>query len=154
VFSEILVSAIGLGFSLFLFILSRKFPPSTQPGVPGAAFFPGIVAVVIFALAMVQVVRIAVKRTRPGGGEKAEDSGQNKKNIIRIIEIVLLMLLYSLLWMFNLGHFLLNSTVIFIPVALLYGGAVEREWWKTSIFVVILVVFIYCLFKFLLKVPI
>jgi uncharacterized membrane protein len=153
-FPEILVSVIGLGFSLFLFILSRKFPPSSQPGVPSAAFFPAIIAVIIFALAMVQVIRIAVKWKKTNKGEKPANPARNKKNVIRLVEIVLLMILYSLLWMFNFGHFLVNSIVIFIPIGILFGGAVEREWWKTSIFIVVLVTFIYCLFKFLLKIPI
>lgn len=153
-FAEILVSAVGLGFSLFLFILSRRFPVSSQPGVPGSAFFPTIVAVLIFAFSAVQVIGTVVKRIKIQKDGSTEDTGQKRKNIIHVIEIVLLLVLYSLLWLFNIGHFLANSIVIFIPIALLYGGAVEREWWKTSIFIVVLVVFIYCFFKYFLKVPI
>lgn len=156
---ELLVCIISLAFSLFLFVLSRQFPPSTQPGMPGPAFFPGIVAIAIFGLSLAQLIIAFVKRKKipPGGRTVQPDTGQNQselKQAVRIGEIVLLILLYALLWIYNIGNFLINSIVIFIPISMLYGGARERQWWKTSIFVVVLVVFNYVLFKYLLKVAI
>ena len=159
VFVELLVCVIALAFSLFLFVLSLQFPPSTQAGVPSAAFFPGIVSAVIFGLSLTQLIinLIKQKKIRSDGGttQPGTEQGQSAwKQALRIVEIVLLILLYSLLWIFNVGHFLVNSIVIFIPISMLYGGGRERQWWKTSIFVVVLVVFIYVLFKYLLKVAI
>ena len=156
---ELLVCVIGIAFSLFLFALSRQFPPAPQIGMPGAAFFPGIVSGVLFGLSLTQLIITLIKRRKiSSGGETTQTASEQpqsgRKQIFRIIGIVLLVLLYALLWMYNVGHFIINSIVIFIPISILYGGARERQWWKTAIFVVVLVMFIYVLFIYLLKIAI
>jgi hypothetical protein len=150
-FSELLVTCAGLGFSIFLFVVSGSFPQSTQAGVPSAAFFPQVVAVIIFGLSGAQLARTLVTRIRNGNGAEKE-AVANKRNIIHIVEVLLLVILYCLLWKYNIGHYVINSIVIFIPIAMIFGGSTEREWWKTCIFIVVLVAFIYCLFKFVLRV--
>jgi hypothetical protein len=150
VFVEITVCAVSLIFSVFLFTLSRQFPPSPHPLMPGPAFFPFLVAAAVFSLSLAQLVITLVKRKKTGSGEEAAQP--ERKHTLRIVIIILLILLYALLWMYHIGHFLINSIAVFIPVSMLYGGAKERQWWKTSLFVVVLVVLTYVLFKYLLKV--
>ena len=156
---EIVVYLIGLIFGLFLFVVSRGFPPASQAGLPGAAFFPGIVSTVIIGLSLILLVTALIKRwkTRSTGGETQASTEQSKfarKQAFRVIGVVLLIFLYALLWGLNIGNFLINSIVIFIPISMLYGGARERKWWKTVIFVVVLIVLTYILFTTFLRVSI
>ena len=158
-FIEIVVSVIGLAFGVFLLVGARQFPPATQPGMPGAAFFPYIVSVVILILSIATLVIALAKRKRmqsnSGNTEPDAKQAQFARNqAFRIAGVVLLSLFYALLWHLNIGNFLINSLVFFIPIAILYDGAKERPWWKTAIFVSVLVVFIYILFKYVLRVAI
>ena len=191
---RLLVLALGLGYSLFLFIHALAFPDSYQPGVPSAAFFPYIVAALLALLSAGAVVTTFVKRrngTKTGGdqpegadigngvqerestsgpfpavskepGERETDPAVKavvetqtqtgtQKRWWELLAIVMLMLCYCLLWIFDLGNFLLNSMAIFLPIALLYSK--ERVWWKTLLFVTTLVVFMFVLFRYLLRVP-
>ena len=158
-FIELLVSIVGLAFGLFLFSGAQQFPPATQPGLPGAAFFPVIISTIIAGLSLANLCIVLVKRKKiQGAGSDTAQDAQHvqfaRKQILRVVGIVILTLLYALLWGYNIGHFIINSIVIFIPISMLYGGARERQWWKTSIYVVLLVVLIYVLFKYGLRVAI
>jgi hypothetical protein len=158
-FSEILVAFTSLIFSLFLFIGSRRFPPSRQAGVPGTAFFPTIISCLIFTFALIQIINIIRKyliSSKNNGNEHttAQDFTLVQKKVLHIAGIIALMLFYSFFWLFNIGHFLVNSIIIFLPIAFLFGGTIETNWWKLSIFIVILLTFIYSLFKLILRVPI
>ena len=156
---ELVIYLISLAFGIFLLLGARQFPPSTMPGVPSSAFFPNIISTVIIALSLILMVTSLVKRikTRASGGEVQTNPEQIKfvwKQALRIAGVILLLLLYGLLWHFNIGHFLINSIVFFIPITIIYGGAQEKKWWKTSIYVVIVVVIAYVLFRYLFGVGI
>lgn len=147
------VCLLGLGFSAFLFGFARTFPHSQVEGVAGAGFFPTIVAVVLFALsALVLASELAGRRMRlAGGSQSSGGSAPARGNAAAVVQVLLLLLLYAALWAAGIGHYLVNSLVIFTLVACIYSR--ERPWWKNAIFVAVLVVFIYVIFKYLLRIP-
>ena len=158
-FIELLFSIIGMAFGVFLFVGAQHFPPTApHPGVPGARFFPNIISIIIFGLSLVILVFTLAKRKKmriPDENKPGKEEVQfARKQALRIVGIVVLALIYALLWSLNMGHFVVNSIVIFIPITMLFGGAQERQWWKTSIYIVFLIVFVYVLFKHVLRVAI
>jgi len=147
--SEVIVCSISTFFSLFLLYFAQGFPKSVKPNVPSASFFPTLIAIVLLGLSIYNLVVCLIQR------KKAKEAGEKKEKIVKrkvlqIVEILLMLFLYAFLWKFHIGHFLLNSILVFTPVCLLMGD--ETVWWKSTIFSVCLVVFIYLLFTFLLKV--
>lgn len=147
--ANIIVCGVSIFFSLFLFFFAKDFPVSNKVNVPSAAFFPTIISVVLLVLGIYNsVVSVINLRKERASGVLKEKIQVGK--IIQLMEVILLMLLYTLLWHFHIGHFILNSILIFIPISLLISD--EVEWYKSVFFTISIVMFIYLLFKFLLRV--
>lgn len=149
--ANLIVCGVSIFFSLFLLFFAKDFPVSNKPNVPSAAFFPIIVSIILFMLgvynAIVELIRLKKEKTSNNVKERIFFG-----KVLQVAEIVLLMLLYALLWHFHIGHFILNSMLVFIPISLLISD--EVEWYKSVIFSVCIVMFIYLLFTFLLRVRI
>jgi len=71
---------------------------------------------------------------------------------VQFMGILLLLFLYAILWDNHIGHFILNTIIVFSPVCWLMSD--EKEWWKTALYITCLTFFIYALFVFVLKVRI
>lgn len=145
--AEIAVNIIGLLISAFLFIFSRDFAVSSRPGVPSAAFFPTIISVILLGLSILNLVKYFVAKKK-GDVEKPIPIGKEK--MLQFFALIALLFLYAILWYFHIGHFIINSAVIFTVVCWLLSD--ETEWWKSALFVTGVTIFIYCLFVMFLRV--
>lgn len=146
---EIIVNGVGIAIAAFLYIFSRDFSVSKRAGVPSAAFFPTIIAVVLLFLGVYNIVKYLIAKKK-GNVEASEKMSRIK--LLQFLSIIALMLLYAVLWNYRIGHFILNTIVCFIPVCWLISE--ETEWWKSAIYIVGLTIFIYFLFSIGLKVRI
>ena len=145
--AEIAVNIIGLLISAFLFIFSRDFSVSTRPGVPSAAFFPTIISAILLFLSILNLVKYIIARKK---GEAEDPAPIGRAKMLQFFELVVLLFLYAVLWYFHIGHFILNTVVIFTVVCWLLSD--ETEWWKSALFVLGVTIFIYCLFVLFLRV--
>ncbi|MFA6846174.1 MAG: tripartite tricarboxylate transporter TctB family protein [Sphaerochaetaceae bacterium] len=147
--AEIIVCSLSTGLSLFLLYFAKGFPKSIKPNVPSASFFPTIIGVILLGLSLFNLIHalIRIKKAKSAGYEK---QSVEKGKVFQILEIVLLMFLYAFLWKYHIGHFLLNSIVVFALICVLLGDDVS--WQKSVVFSTGLVVFVYVLFTFLLRV--
>ena len=148
--SEIIVNIFGVGLGLFLFIFSRGFLSSAKPGVPSAAFFPTIISIVLMFLSISNLATMLVKSRKKSPSASEEKPPILVKKVIQMGIIVVLMFLYALFWSLHIGHFILNSIIVFVPISILISD--EQEWWKSLLFSTGLVIFIYVLFTVGLKV--
>jgi hypothetical protein len=145
--SEFIVCGINLAFAHFLIIFAQDFPKSVKPNVPSASFFPTIIGVILLGLSIYNLIHaIIVRRKNPSSESKTIQKGK----VLQILEILVLLFLYAFLWKLHFGHFIINSIAIFVPVCILLGD--EKPWYQSAIFATCLVLFIYSLFTFLLKV--
>lgn len=144
---EIMINVAGICISAFLYYFSKDFAVSTREGVPSAAFFPRIIAAILLLLSIINLVKIFVQKKK--NTYKAPEATV-KGRALQIIAVVALLLFYAILWKSHIGHFILNSIIVFVPICWLISD--EIEWWKSLIYVVCLVIFIYLLFSVGLKV--
>lgn len=149
--ADIIISAIGMFFSVFLLIGSMTFPKSNQPGVLSAAFFPRMIAVILLLLSLMILASFIMKLLSSKKSDKIEFVG-NYNGMMDIVKIVSLILIYSILWILGIGHYIINSVIILICVQRVFNHG-EKSLLSSGIFTVGLVVFIYYLFKFVLRVP-
>lgn len=148
--AEIIVSSLGAVFSIFLFVFSRGFAISKRVGIPSAAFFPTVISVILMFLSVLNIVKAVVRisKERSAGTYKKVEIPKGK--ITQMLAVIGLMVLYAVLWNYHVGHFLLNSIVVFVPISILLSD--EIEWWKSAIFSICLILFIWVLFSYLLRV--
>ncbi len=150
IMTEILVNILGLAVSAVLYFGSSSFRVSRRPGVPSAAFFPTIIAVILLVLGVYNLIVIFMKRKK--GEKSAETVKMSKMRLMQFFGVLALLVLYALLWQYHLGHFVLNSAVVFTCICWLMSD--ETEWWKTLIYCTALSLFIFLLFSQLLRVRI
>lgn len=150
--AHLIVCITGILYSSFLLIFSQQFPKSTKPNVPSAAFFPRIIGIILLGLSIYNVVAWLLARKQQMQEEQVESvkAGIAKGKTLQMVQIIALIVAYAVLWHFHLGHFLLNSTIIFFPLVMLLSD--EKKWYYNAIFTVVLVAFIYVLFTVVLKV--
>ncbi|MCH3918063.1 MAG: PAM68 family protein [Spirochaetia bacterium] len=148
--SEMIVCIISLLFSIFLFYFARFFPTSQNPDIPSAAFFPFIISTLLFGLSVLNIAKgiLSAYKGKKDGTYVKEVFQKGK--VIQIVMIVLFLFLYVILWYLHVGTFILNSIVVFVPVCMLMSN--EKAWWQNALFAIFLVLFIYVLFSFLLRV--
>jgi len=148
--AEIIVCSFGFIISVFMLAYAQTFPKSFKPGVPSSGFFPSIVNTVLMLLSLfclIHSITTMIKAKKSGTYTKKT---VEKAKVMQILEIVILMFLYAGLWQVHIGHFLINSIVIFSAICVLFGD--DAKWQKSVMFATGLVVFIYLLFTYLLKV--
>lgn len=146
---DIIINGLGILIFAGTFIFSKGFAVSKREGVPSAAFFPRIIAVVVLVFAVYNLIRFLIKRKK-GMYEKPEKMQEGR--FVQFMGILLLLFLYAILWDNHIGHFILNTIIVFSPVCWLMSD--EKEWWKTALYITCLTFFIYALFVFVLKVRI
>lgn len=147
--AEVIVNALGMAISIFLFVFSRSFAAPTKPGVPSAAFFPTIIAVILFCLSIFNTAKYLGAKKK---GLVEEPQKINRFKLIQFFFLVLLLVIYTVAWNYKIGHFIINTIIIFSPVCWLLSD--ETEWWKSVLFITGLTIFIYLLFVVGLKVRI
>jgi hypothetical protein len=143
------MNGVSIFLGLFLLFFARNFPPSNKPNVPSASFFPIIIAIVLIGLGIYNLI-IYLRQKKHAKAEAEQQTHYSMGKVVQVGQVIALMLAYALLWHFHIGHFLLNSIIVFIPVTLLISD--EVKWHKSVIFTISLVIFIYALFTYLLKV--
>ncbi len=148
--AEIIVSSLGAALSIFLFVFAQGFTGSGRAGVPSAAFFPIVISVILMLLSVYNIIRTVVRIQKEKKAGTYQKPVFVKGKVFQILAVVGLMVLYAILWNLHIGHFLLNSIIVFVPISILLSD--ETAWWKSAIFTVCLVVFIYVLFSYLLRV--
>lgn len=149
---EIFVNLLGIAISAMLYFGSSSFRVSKRPGVPSASFFPTIIAVILLVLGVYNIIMVLIKRKKLDSNVDADTKSMSKLRLLQFVSICALLVLYAVLWLFHLGHFILNTAVIFTGVCWLMSD--EREWWKTLIYITVLTIFIYILFGQFLRVRI
>lgn len=148
--SNIIVCIINIAFSLFLLIVSCFFPVSMKQNIPSASFFPRIVGSILLCLSVYNFIRVIFVLRKNKKSFSAEKNTIAKAKIFQLLEIILLLFAYAVLWQLHIGHFLLNSFAAFIPVSILLGN--EVAWYKSTIYTICLIIFIYLFFTLLLRV--
>jgi hypothetical protein len=143
---EIAICILSMGFSLFIFTFGLKLPPGPQKGIPGPSLFPMIVSCAIFILSLITVM-ISLLRRRPKGVtfKKIET-----KSILRLVFAIVLMGIYSSLWIAGIGNFIINSLLVFVPMGMVLSN---KSWYSSGIYIIAVVIIIYLIFNVMLRVP-
>ncbi len=148
--AEIIVSSLGAALSVFLFVFSRGFAGSGRAGVPSAAFFPTVISAILMFLSIYNIIKSVVRIRKEKQAGTYQKAVFVKGKVFQILAVVGLMVLYATFWNLHIGHFLLNSIVVFVPISILLSD--ETAWWKSAVFTTCLVIFIWILFSYLLRV--
>lgn len=148
--TEIIVCGLGIVISIILFVFSRGFSVSAKPGVPSAAFFPTLISIVLLFLSILVLIKVLIRINN----EKKKGTHKQivfvKTKVFQFVAILGLMVLYAILWNYHIGHFILNSIIVFVPISILLSD--EKVWWQSAIFSSGLIIFVYLLFTTVLRV--
>ena len=148
---DIIISLTGIFFSFFLLIGAKSFPESRQPGVLGAEFFPKCIAIILLLLSLMIVLGI-IRKLLSNKQKKQVVFLGNSQGFLDVVKVLILILIYCVLWMVGIGHYLINSVVILVCIQRVFNHG-EKSLLSSVIFTAGVVIFIYCLFKFGLRVP-
>jgi len=151
VVADVIISLTGIFFSFFLLIGAKSFPESRQQGVFSAAFFPNCIAIILLLLSLMIAIGIIRKLLSNKQKNQVVFVG-NPQGFLDIVKVLVLILIYCVLWMTGIGHYLINSMVILVFIQRVFNHG-EKSLLSSVIFTAVVVVFIYCLFKFGLRVP-
>ena len=147
---EIGICLLSIGFSIFLFIFALKLPPGAQKGIPGPALFPFMISIIIFMLSLGIAVNAFLRNYKKKDTDIINKNIIESKFLLPLFLTISLLGIYSVLWIIDIGNFIMNSIIIFVPLGLLFS---KKRWYFTTLFIIVLVIIIYLIFSKILRVP-
>jgi len=114
--ADLIISVGVFSLGIFLFYGSTTLPAGFSPGVPGPGFIPQIVAVALIILSIFLFVDGLKKK------EIYFEKGFLKtKSFKNLLFIILFSIIYVVVWIYEVGTFLVNSFIYFSIILYFLG---------------------------------
>ncbi|KXL53449.1 tripartite tricarboxylate transporter TctB family protein [Anaerotignum neopropionicum] len=143
---NIVFSLICIVLGLYIIIVTMGYPKAAVygTGVPGPGMWPGIIAGCLVVVSMVLLIK-SIRMPKEVAEKVSERMNGSKRVLITMIGLVAYVALLNIL-----GFIISTVVMLFAFIQWFSRGKI----WESMLISVVTTLFIYCVFRFLLNVPV